>query len=43
MVTSFLQAAMSAQGVQGLTTKPKSPSRWRSSATKLEGDVIAAR
>jgi len=43
VVTSFLQAAMSAQGVQGLYDEAEEPEPMAVICYKLEGDVIAAR
>ncbi len=43
VVTSFLQAAMSAQGVQGLYDESDEPEPMAVICYKLEGDVIAAR
>lgn len=43
VVTSFLQAAMSAQGVQGLYDEADEPEPMAVICYKLEGDVIAAR
>lgn len=43
VVTSFLQAAMSAQGVQGLYDEAEEPEPMAVICYKLEGDVLAAR
>ncbi len=43
VVTSFLQAAMSAQGVQGLYDEADEPEPMAVICYKLEGDVIAAK
>lgn len=43
VVTSFLQAAMSAQGVQGLYDEADEPEPMAVICYKLEGDMIAAR
>lgn len=43
VVTSFLQAAMSAQGVQGLYDEAEEPEPMAVICYKLEGDVVAAR
>jgi hypothetical protein len=43
VVTSFLQAAMSAQGVQGLYDEADEPEPMEVICYKLEGDVVAAR
>ncbi|HXV13791.1 MAG TPA: 6-bladed beta-propeller [Candidatus Krumholzibacteria bacterium] len=43
VVTSFLQAAMSAQGVQGLYDEADEPEPMAVICYKLEGDVLAAR
>jgi hypothetical protein len=43
VVTSFLQAAMSAEGVQGLYDETDEPEPMAVICYKLEGDVVAAR